>query len=137
MTWNKGGNEYLHGDEYTVKYNNTDNSVDPATEGMWVMLDGYDGSHPEVDTADGTNNTSLDGVLVDEVAADSLVDCNFSEVVWARVTSGVTASDEMATSSTAGVATSGGSSGHVALTDAEEKVSGSGNYFALVHLDAR
>lgn len=137
MTWNKGGGEYLQGDDYTVHYNNSDNSVDPATEGMWVMLDGWNSGHPAVDTADGTNNTSLDAVLADEVAAGSLGKAQFNQVVWARVTSGVTAGNELATSSTAGVATSGGSSGHVALNDAAEKVSGSGNYFALVHLNAR
>lgn len=131
----KGGDtKFGFGRVVTLTYNNADNGVDPAGEGMWVMIDTND---YEVDTAESTNNTDLDGVLADEVAASSKEAVQFDGVVWARVESGVGAGAELAPGTTAGVAASGGTSGHVTLAGATELVSGSGEYFAPVKLGLR
>lgn len=131
MTQQGGDRKAESGDTYTFDYNNTDNSVDPLEKGMWAMIDG----EWTVDSSDGTNNTDLDVVAGEDVSASSKGNFVLRGLVRARVTSGVTAGDELGPSSTAGVATSGGSSGYKAVTDATEYPSGSGNYLAYVKLE--
>jgi len=131
MTQQGGDRLAESGDTYTMTYNNSDNSVDPATEGMWVMIDG----DLTVDTADDTNNDDLDAVIGDDTAANSKGEVVLRGIVKARVTSGVTGGDELQPASTAGVATNGGSSGYKALTDAVEYPSGSSEYYSYVRLE--
>lgn len=117
-----------HGDHGTY-YNYSGADIDA---GYWVAPSAED----EVALSD-TNG--LVGVSADPIPDGGYGNVHMRGAVYARVDSGVTAGDELAvpesgaTGESAGVAESGGSSGHFALTDAQAADDG-GDDYALVLL---
>lgn len=127
---NEPGDRYLgHGDQDT-RENQTGSEIGA---GMWVVPSGDE----TVALSDGDG---LVGVTADPLPNGDKGTVNYRGVVRARVESGVAAGDELAVpdsgatsgATTPGVAGSGGSSGHFALTGAAQ--ADDGNYYARVLL---
>lgn len=126
---NNFGDRYLgHGDQDT-RLNSTGNALDA---GKWVVPTGDE----TIDYADVSGSGGkLVGVLKHDLPDGERDTVHYRGVVYARVESSVSAGDELAApdsggtgATTPGVAGSGGSSGIIAVTGAEDD--GNGNYAA-------
>lgn len=134
MTLQGGDRQFGHGDQMTVE-NNHGSTIN---EGEWLAVNGDGGDHPQVALADVNGAGDLMAVAAESFDDGALEEAKFRGAPWARVDSGVTAGDELGApdssgTGTPGVAVSGGSSGHYALTDATQLPDG--NYYAVVALD--
>lgn len=135
MTLQGGDRKFGHGDELTVK--NTSGGEIEA--GALLVVTGYDSANesPEVQPANSTDEDDYHAVAGDAIADTAYGEAVFSGAVHVRVNdgAGVTGGQEVAPSSSDGVATDAGSGGtgkgDVFLSD---EIDVGGTTYAVVHL---
>jgi len=111
MTQQGRDRRFGHGDEITVE--NTSGSTIEAGELVYVTGYNTTDDRPEVQPADSGSTTGYNAVAGDAIVDGDYGKAVFSGTPWVRVVDGddVSAGDEPAASTTAGVATDSGTGG--------------------------
>lgn len=134
MTLQGGDREFGHGDQITVE--NT--SGDSISEGELLVVTGYNTTEdrPEVQPANSGDEDDYHCVAGDAIADGGYGQGHFQGAVWVRADSNAVSGDEVAPSTTDGVATDvtngGTGKGDAYLTDATTLSDGNDYALALI-----